>query len=371
MEGKLQKIRIAWVLDDFPNPYQEYIKNLLDNLRSKYGLTITIVTYNLIRKELRNEYSIVEIKVNRHIEEIIKRLTFSKLNRVERILAKYDIVHIQHSFLYPVISGLSQNFQKPKVIITFRGADSYIKPWVSSRWRSYHKEISNNFTAIQVMSENQKEYLMKWGHKASNIYKIPISTSTTECIFEKMTISVPLRICSVFRMVWEKNIELNLRLVKQINKRGIKVNYDVYGDGADMGQLFYLVNRFGMSDYVKIHGRVNPTTLSESIKSNHLMLQLSSSEALPASVIEALSVGMPCIVSDVGGLTEIIETNVNGYVLNFNDYDLNDPANFVENIVNNDSFYQRLKTGAFKSYQDKYTPTIEAQMIFEMYSSIL
>lgn len=153
--------------------------------------------------------------------------------------------------------------------------------------------------------------------------------------------------------------------------QNLNVVYNVFGDGEDLGQLYYLVDRFKLSEHVIIHGRVSPDVLAMEIGKNHLLLQLSSSEALPASVIEALSFGIPCIVSDVGGFPEIIRDGINGHLVSFNDYDINKAVDFVVSIASNNELYQNLKIGAFETFKAEFSPNVEAEKIYRMYSSVL
>ena len=170
-------IKIAWLLDDFPSPYQGYIVNLYKNLDNNHNIKPSIFSHRV--RDL--DGSIKANKVSQSFNKLfeIKRiLTGNRLSQLELKLAKFDIVHIQHSFLYPMVAELAKRGKGIKFVITFRGADSYIKPWISSLWVNYHKEIHKSFDAIQVMSNNQKEYLKKWGYSLDKIYSIPISTST-------------------------------------------------------------------------------------------------------------------------------------------------------------------------------------------------
>lgn len=370
MEGKLQGLRIAWLLDNFPNPYQVYIKNLVNNLRRIYGLNITIVTYRSTGANRDIDNPIKLIKLENRFEQYFNGLIGRSNTKAENYLADFDLIHVQHSFMYPFISRIARSDSKSKFVITFRGADSYIKPWISDQWKKYHHEIGSNFHAIQVMSRNQGEYLSKWGYGLEKIHIIPISTSTVEAEYIDCSINGKLNICSVFRMTWEKNIEANLRFIKLLKESGIEVKYNVFGDGTDFGQLYYLIDRFGLEKEVKIYGRVVPSVLSSEIKNNHFMLQLSSSEALPASIIEAMSFGIPCIVSDVGGLPEIVHSNENGFVIDFNNYDLSSGVAFVLKVLENNTFYKKLKIGAFEAFKQQFSPEIETEKVYTMYCSV-
>lgn len=53
------------------------------------------------------------------------------------------------------------------------------------------------------------------------------------------------------------------------------------------------------------------------------------SEGRPYSIAEALQYGVPCIVSDVGGCTELIKDGVNGYVVPL---DMNFDINKIKKI---------------------------------------
>ena len=47
----------------------------------------------------------------------------------------------------------------------------------------------------------------------------------------------------------------------------------------------------------------------------HFFVNVSSSEGLPVSIMEAMSFGIPCIATDVGGTCEIVTDRRNGFLL--------------------------------------------------------
>ena len=82
-----------------------------------------------------------------------------------------------------------------------------------------------------------------------------------------------------------------------------------------------------------------------------LFVLLSTREGLPVSVMEAQSFGVPAIVTDVGGCTELIRDGENGYVL---------PASFSDALLRSTleramRSPQTMRDAAFRTWQTRFT----------------
>ena len=73
-------------------------------------------------------------------------------------------------------------------------------------------------------------------------------------------------------------------------------------------------------------GNVNNNQVIDFYRTNppHVFINVSSSEGVPVSIMEAISFGIPIIATDVGGNPEICIENYNGFLLNkdFSNQDL-------------------------------------------------
>ena len=99
--------------------------------------------------------------------------------------------------------------------------------------------------------------------------------------------------------------------------RGVPFTFDIYGDGNDLGQLLYFIDYYQLNDYVFVKGKVDNDLLKSKLLEYDFFVQLSYSEAFPTSVLEAQSLGIPCVVSNSGGLPEAVVENKTALVDNY------------------------------------------------------
>ncbi len=74
---------------------------------------------------------------------------------------------------------------------------------------------------------------------------------------------------------------------------------DVYGDGPDKELYQRVISDMGMQDKIILHGKSSSPL--ESIRSSEIFLLTSKFEGMPNALMEALSIGMPCVSTDCGG----------------------------------------------------------------------
>ena len=86
------------------------------------------------------------------------------------------------------------------------------------------------------------------------------------------------------------------------------------GDGDRAGVARY-AERLGIADAVKFTGWVGPSGKRALLETAAAFALPSYDEALPASLVEAMSAGVPPIVSSVGGIPEVVQDGVSGMLV--------------------------------------------------------
>jgi glycosyltransferase involved in cell wall biosynthesis len=358
-------MKILYIYDKFPSSYQEYLINLLDAIRKK--AKIKTLVYN---KKAKADYSINRYGFRDSFQTLMHKLKLSKFKSIDvRCFSKFDIIHLQHSYLWRKVEPFKKlKGNKPKIVITLRGGDTYVKPWLDKNWQDFYK-YSSNIDAFVVMSQHQKKYLCeKWNVPFSKIHVIPISFGEKSTINPKYPNSGKLRLVSAFRMTWEKNIQGTIQLAKILKERKIDFEWDIYGDGKDLGQLYYLVDRYNLNDSVKPMGILDNDTLKGGLPNYDFFVQLSLSEAFPTTVLEAQAAGLPCIVSNSGGLPEAVLNDETAIVLDHNDY-----IGFVDGIINlkeDREKYFTFSKNAINYVNNNYTIDAEIKKLTSLYEKL-
>lgn len=83
------------------------------------------------------------------------------------------------------------------------------------------------------------------------------------------------------------------------------------GDGDRTGVARY-AERLGIGDAVRFTGWVGPSGKRALLETAAAFVLVSYDEALPMSLVEAMSAGVPAIVSPVGGIPEVVQDGVSG-----------------------------------------------------------
>ena len=135
----------------------------------------------------------------------------------------------------------------------------------------------------------------------------------------------------------------------------VKVQWTHYGTGELREELLErAVNNSPQNFSVNFAGALPHEELLKrmsSSKGTDIFINSSSSEGVPVSIMEALSMGIPALAPKVGGISELIYDNRNGYLLNA-DLTAEEIATALERIyLLSDEQYMSLRVGAREVWQ--------------------
>lgn len=125
-----------------------------------------------------------------------------------------------------------------------------------------------------------------------------------------------IRIVSCSALVPVKRIDRLIEALAIIPHRAI--HWVHFGDGPLRQTLLELAaRRLGGNVVVDFRGAVSSASLMRTYQLEYfdLLVNVSESEGIPVSIMEACSFGIPIVATDVGGVSEIVKSGLNGVLL--------------------------------------------------------
>lgn len=123
----------------------------------------------------------------------------------------------------------------------------------------------------------------------------------------------PVRLLYIGRLVEVKGVRLLLHAMKKLVDEGENIELELLGDGPQREDYEQLTQELGLRDRVHFRGYLlekEPYYSSTQIFVYPSIWQ----EAFGISIVEAMAHGMLCVASRSGGIPEIIEHEVNGFL---------------------------------------------------------
>lgn len=235
------------------------------------------------------------------------------------------------------------------------------------RFDLYEERRKNNYIPLReflldkldetiLISQDGVDYLMKkfpeYKHKIK-LSRLGVSDNGLGQV-ERRSLGIQIVSCSTIIEV--KRIDLIVRALAEVNN--IIVYWDHYGEGRLYTEIKALASSI-LPQNIKYHfyGYVDNEKLLNVYrnKSYHLFLNVSSSEGIPVSIMEAMSFGIPCIATDVGGTSEILENQYNGMMLPCDFKPVELAKKIKEFAKMSEIDYHQFRENARSTWKEKYS----------------
>ncbi|MGI8383604.1 N-acetyl-alpha-D-glucosaminyl L-malate synthase BshA [Robertmurraya sp. P23] len=169
---------------------------------------------------------------------------------------------------------------------------------------------------------------------------------------------------SNFRPV--KRVQDVVRTFEKITK-GIPAKLLLVGDGPEMTVVCKLVKKLNIEDKVLFLGKQD--SVEELYSISDLMLLLSEKESFGLVALEAMACGVPCIGTNVGGIPEVIDHGLSGYICELGD--IEDMSEKAIDLLQNSVKHQQFSEASVKLVREKFQATTIVKQYEDLYKSLL
>lgn len=123
-------------------------------------------------------------------------------------------------------------------------------------------------------------------------------------------------VCTVAELHPNKNIAAAIKGVAAAKKAGQKIFYVIIGEGEEKEKLSRLIEKENAAEYVKMVGFKKDA--AHYLSAFDCFLLTSKKEGLPYVLLEAGLAGLTVVATGIGGIPDIVENSVTGYLLKNN-----------------------------------------------------
>lgn len=180
--------------------------------------------------------------------------------------------------------------------------------------------------------------------------------------------SLPLKLVSVARFSHQKNNMELIKAVEQINKLySDNLQLNMVGDGPLLSEAQAYVTLYKLENDMYFLG--SRTDVDDILNQNDIFCLISNYEGLPISIIEAMRAGMPIIASDVGGVNELVQDGVNGFLIPRGN--ISELVEKLKYILEHKELIKFMGEASRKIYEEEYTADRMNQKILSVYNEVI
>ena len=331
----------------------------------------------------------------------------------------YDLIVCQDPFLTGLIGLKLKNKFGSKLLIHFHG-DFKFPFW----------NVVKNADGVRVMSQGQKEKLVKKGMPADKIYVIPtpvdLEKFDTQCHPERSNVvsSLPTgdtmyfrssqpplqrgretgankNVCHpdasqdpekkenknfwipasagmtdnkiilfVGRLEKVKKLHWFLKIFKTlITNHQSPITLKIIGKGSQENKLKYLVKKLDLADKVKFVGQLLQNEIINYYYNSDIIVLPSISESFGKVLVEANACGKPVVATATTGAKEIIQDGINGFLVPIGDAEK--MSDKILDLLNNPKIAAQMGENGRKLVMEKFDGNRQLQKIKEMWQEIV
>jgi len=253
--------------------------------------------------------------------------------KLKEIIAEFkpDIVHTHASKAGALGRKAAHELKVPIIIHTFHGHvfHSYFGKFKTYLYKSIERRLAKKSTAIIAISDLQKKELTE-EHKICSDKKVKViqlgfdlnkfHSSLDEkrkMIREHYHIAEDeVAIAIVGRLAPIKNHHLFLKVIDKVSgKTNKKLAVFIVGDGSERESIENEISQMKKNKHVRIEMTSWIKDIGTFNAGMDIICLTSNNEGTPVSLIEAQAANIPVITTDVGGVRDVVDDGVTGFIV--------------------------------------------------------
>lgn len=269
-----------------------------------------------------------------------------------------DIIHL-HSSKAGALGRLLPKKYSCRIVYTVHGFDS-----IRLRHRFFlplERCLQKRCAAIVSVSHYDEKNLLseRIFHNVTTIYN-GVASARTDIACPFAIAPYKKVVMTIARITAQKKFDLFLEIAADPAMQDCLF---VWVGGSDQYDISEIRQRYSVPKNVLLLG--NYSQASALIRYCDIFVLFSNYEGLPITIIEAMAAGKAIVASNVGGVSELVDT-ANGRLIS----DKQQAIDALQSILNNPAALESMQKASIKKYQESFTVTAMWQNYKALYRKI-
>lgn len=283
---------------------------------------------------------------------------------------KPDIVHL-HSSKAGILGRMAcTGIKNIKVVFTVHGwaftdgVPSKAKKFIYRNIERFVSPLTDLFICVSKFDKSigLRDRVLK---RKSNVVVIHNGSSKPSKDLVNFSVRNPVRLVMIARFSNQKDQETLIRAIINLPKDAYKLTF--VGDGNNLERCKKLVLKYNLTDNVSFVGF--SMDIPKFLIENDVFIMTSHYEGLPIGIIEAMSYGLPIVASNVGGNSELVINDKNGYLID--DKNSNQLNKYLQKLLNNTDLIKKMGNESYKLFLKEFTLSDNLNKINQNYERLI
>lgn len=235
-----------------------------------------------------------------------------------RQIKRADVVHLMansgwswHLFAAPAV-WTAHWLNKP-ILVNYRGG--HAEPFFAKSWKTVNVSLKRA-SHIIVPSAYLKDVFAEYQKVAEVVPNV-----LDETLFfpnestENRDSDTPIRLLVTRNLEPIYDIPSAIHCLANVMQVYPKTRLFIAGSGPEYQSLVNLTEKLGVQDNVDFLGRLDSNRIADLYRESDFLLNPSTVDNSPNSVIEALACGVPVVTTNVGGIPRLVEDKYDAYMV--------------------------------------------------------
>lgn len=283
-------------------------------------------------------------------------------------LEKPDIVHLHSRRIAELLGGISSKFCNIPCVLSRRVDNREIKFLISTKYLLYKKIITISEGIKNVLIEqglDREKIICVKSAVEIDLYSKPINKKKFRNNL-KLDSNVFL-IGMVAQFIQRKGHVQLVYAVERLKYEFNNIHVLLYGQGPLLKKIKALVGQLNMLENFHFMGFVKD--LENHIGALDLVVHPAEKEGLGVSLLQATSANVPVVASDVGGIPEVIQNNINGLLVPVKNQKLLQQA--IKRIITDVNLRENLGTKGSELARERFSINTMSEGNLNVYKDIL